>query len=296
MRVDRVHRFCINGVILIVTSYFITKNSTGFSFSNFLQSVFQPPLPEWVLTTCRTFIWYAVIVRLVLYVIDAFKAEPHMSLTVPQQRCLLKCNTEIDKHLKELFDGKFDLSSMTQKHTYEENLQFLHQSLAEHLTAALKKEKLPSENLFISVFHDPTFSSDVNNITQLEYVSHYDPTFHDTDTGKLSLLDDSTKGFAGVKAFQKNKKVLCSTTGKGQYVVGPCERRQSVKHYIGVPLHVMQRPVALLNIEFHNKQYFKTAREMKAFFRNEIQAFVYMYEYQLHKKYFFHHLNARVAA
>ena len=296
MKADKIHRFLINSTVLAITSYFMIKKSTGFSFSDQLEAIFQPAIADGILIFMYVLIWYAIVARFVLYIYDEFKAEPHSTLSSPQQRCLLKCNAEIDKHLKELFDGKFDLQSMVQKHTYEENLQALHQNLTDHLSSALKKEKLPAENIFISVFHDPTFSPEIADIDRLEYVSHYDPTIHDTNTQTLSLCDDSTKGFAGIKALKQNKPVLCSSKGRGQYVIGSAERRESVKHYIGVPLHIMKKPVALLNIEFHNKQYFKSTRELKDFFKREVQAFVYMYEYQLHKKYFFHHLNEKVAS
>jgi|GEM_PF-3375548 len=56
----------------------------------------------------------------------------------------------------------------------------------------------------------------------------------------------------------------------------------------------MGQPAALLNIEFHNKHYFRGGKVLKDFFRQEVQAFVYMYEYQVHKKYFFKYLAEKV--
>jgi hypothetical protein len=296
MRYGRAHRFAVDGTILCVTSYYILAKATELSFSAFLRSVLQPSISGPVLKIAYCLIGYAVVAKLVLYAVDHFRKDEHFTLQSPHQRCLLKCNTEIDRHLRELFAGKFSLASMAQKHTSEENLQVLHQGMAEHFREVLKLKKLIPENLFISIFHDPTFSPDVEHIAKLEYVSHYDPTVHDTATLEIDINGEATKGFAGVRAFKTNKTVLCSAFGKGQYVTGACERRKSVAHFIGIPLRVMGHPVAILNIEFHGKQYFHSARELKEFFRKEVQAFVYMYEYQVHKKYFFHHLKERVVA
>ncbi len=233
-----------------------------------------------------------------MYVKDQFTViDGHVSLPAPLLNCLFKCNIEIDKHLKELFGGRFNLSSIEQKHNYEDNLQFLHISLVEHLVSALKKKhKMSMDDIFVSVFHDPSFSSDINNIKVYQYVSHYDPSIYNTETEELSLENRETLKFAGIRALLQNKHIICTSTGRGQYVVGSCERRKSIKHYIGIPLNVMKRPVALLNIEFHNKSVFEDAKGMKKFIRNEIQAFIYLYEYQLHKKYFFTHLKERMEA
>lgn len=161
MRLGRLHRFFVQGIIFCVTSYFIAQKSTNVSFSSWVNSILQPRIVGLLLPTLCVLIWYAVVASIVLYVFDYFRKQPYITLHSPHQRCLLKCNGEIDKHLKELFSGKFDLRSMVQKHTYEENLQFLHQSMADHFREALKAQKFVVDDLFVSVFHDPTFSPEV---------------------------------------------------------------------------------------------------------------------------------------
>lgn len=294
MSIQRTHRFVIDFCILFITSYFLLQKLTGISFSSYAVAVLQPSVVAFLLKIAVGLGCYVVVAKLYFYCLDYFRVVPHDTLSSTHLQCLLRWNMEISRHLNTLFAGKLSLERLAMEHAYEDNLQFLHKAMVSHLLVSLREKKIVAEDIFVSVFHEPTFQPpDQGGVTALQYASHFDPTLHDTDTLTLDSLSDPTRRYAGTRAFTSNKIVLCSVVGKGPYIVGKVARRRSLRHFMGVPIRVMGKAVAVLNIEFHNKVFFKNDHEIKDFYRREIQAFVYMYEYQMNKKYFFHHLHRR---
>ena len=238
---------------------------------------------------------YALLAKIVLYTYNHFKKVPTPSLHSPHYRCLLNNNKEIEKHINELKNGKLRLSQIDKKHSYETNIFLIHANLCEHLRNALKENKVNSEDIFISFFHDETFDLYYKKLCLFKYASHYDQVDHSTSTDVIDIKSKQQQNYAGSKAIKTKKIITCVKINKSDYVTERKERRKTIKHYYGIPLKIgANNVVALLNIEFHNHSIFKTKKEMSNFFKKEIQAFVYLYEYQIHKKYFFNHLNEKV--
>lgn len=191
---------------------------------------------------------------------------------------------EIGEHIKKV-DKTFDIKNLIDNHAYESNMQIIHRNFSEHLLEVLKEKELSANDIFISLFHQdvPVLNAEIKEFV---YSSHYDPTIHDTLTEKLNIERD--KSLAGIHAIEKKKPIICHKIKNGNYVKGKEERRENIKHYIGIPLKINGIIMALLNIEFHNYVCFQDEKEMKSFIQQEIQAFIYLYEYQLYKRYFFH--------
>ncbi|MCF6252494.1 MAG: GAF domain-containing protein [Methylococcaceae bacterium] len=291
---NKSHRFFVDFILLIVPTYFIVKKTTKFSGSEFIKSIFQPKISEIIIDSLLVIVLYSLIAKLVLYTLDYFhKVEPP-SLCFPHYRCLLNNNKEIEKHIKGLKAGTFTLKNIDKNHSYEENTQIIHRNFSEHLFASLKDSEMGASDIFLSLFHEENFRFDFENIEKFHYSSHYDPTIHETSTSVIEVNKKKFSSFAGIRAIKKKTVVICHTIDKTSYDIGEEERRKSIKHYIGIPLRINGFVVGLLNIEFHNKIIFSSTEEMKAFYQKEIQAFIYLYEYQMHKKYLFQHLNDKM--
>ena len=292
--INNIHKFFVDFVLLMVASYFVIRKTTNFSGSGLPEGIFQPDAGGKIVEFLTYVVAYALAARLVIYCKDYFKVIDAPSLGFPHYRCLLNNNKEIEKHLNELREDCFSLDKMDERHSYEENIQIIHRNFSEHLTSALKEKKIGMSDIFMSLFHDKDFNFEFENRKIFDYSSHYDPTLYDTGTSQIDIGNSSYKDFAGVRAIKRKSPVICHKIGSNNYDIGKEERRQSIKHYLGVPLKINGSVVGLLNIEFHNKSIFSSAKEMKTFYQKEVQAFTYLYEYQLHKKYFFKHLNEQV--
>ena len=293
MSYKKIHKYAVEVIILLVVSYFVLRKSTAFSGSSFIKDVFQPQAGELIVSILTYVVIYALIAKVVIYTLDYFNSPDIPSLGLPHYRCILNNNKEIEKHIAELKNGTLALETIGDNHSYEENLQIIHRNFSEHLLNCLNDKKLGGGDIFLSIFHDKEFDLDFKNISKIHYSSHYDPIHHETSTETLDKY--AHKDFAGIKALKKKTPVICFKVDK-DYKVGEEERRQSIKHYIGTPLKINGCSVGLLNVEFHNKPAFNSAKEMKVFYQKEVQAFIYLYEYQLNKKYFFKHLNEKMVA
>ncbi|HAW53322.1 MAG TPA: hypothetical protein DCX54_13500 [Flavobacteriales bacterium] len=296
LNIRKIHRYFVESTLLIVASYFIVRKATNFSGSGLIKQIFMPAAGEIIVIILTCVVFYALLARIVIYTHEFFKKIDAPSLGFPHYRCLLNNNKEIEKHLKELKCGVLSLDNICERHSYEENMQIIHRNFSEHLFASLKDKNkdIGGGDIFLSLFHDDEFDIDFENISTFSYSSHYDPTLHNTVTSELNLGNQKFNAFAGIRAIKKKNTVICYKVKKGNYEVGKEERRKSIKHYIGIPLKINGSVVGLLNVEFHNKNIFSSADEMKLFYQKEIQSFVYLYEYQMHKKYFFKHLKNKV--
>lgn len=254
-----------------------------------ISHIFQPRAADIIMLFLEFGIGYALLAKFILFTLDYFESDQIPGLSIPHYRCLLNNNKEIENHISEIRSRKLVLTRIGEKHSYEQNIAIIHRNLSDHLMECLREEKIDPKDIFLSVFHDDKCDINFDRITSYQYCSHFDPTLHSTQTSVLEIEKDKFRNFAGIKAIKRKEIVVCHKIA-GDYVVGKEARRQSIKHYIGVPLKIGDKVVALLNIEFHNKVFFKTVDEMKSFYQKEIQAFVYLYEYQIHKKYFFNHL------
>lgn len=292
----KIHRYAVEATILLVVSYVVFQKMFSFSGSGLVKSVFQPSAAEYIIYGITVGVSYALVARVFIHAKDYFSKAVVPALSFPHYRCLLNNNKEIGNHIKDLQKNQLSLDVLNQKHSYEENLQIIHRNFAEHLIESLK-DKAPSGNdIFISIFHDGECSLDFTATKCFQYSSHYDPTMHDTSTAEIDTSSAKYRNFAGTKVIKKKAVVICYKISKSDYDLGTEERRKSIKHYFGIPLKINGSVAGLINIEFHNKSFFTSEDDMKSFYQKEIQAFAYLYEYQLSKRYFFFHLNNKLAA
>jgi len=286
------HNASVHLIVLMVATYFLTKKIIGFSISNLLNNIFNDKVVPYIINFLILISIYALLARIVLFIYEEFfKTEQSTNIKNPHYRCLLNNNEEIGKHIKELKKGTFKLESIMNNHAYEYNIQIIHSNLSEHLLETLKEHNITNKDIFFSLFHHEEINLENSNIENFEYVSHFDPTIHNTSTSLLNLKEQTS--FAAIQAIKKKKIIICHKVKSGNYVVGKEERRKTVKHYIGFPLQINGIIVAILNIEFHNHSFFKSENDMKEFIAREINAFIYLYEYQLYKKYFFDYIRKK---
>lgn len=280
------HNRLVHLIILIIATYFLAKKVVGISISHLLKYVFNENVVPDLINGLIVISIYALLAKIGLFIYEEFfKTTLSTNIKNPHYRCLLNNNEEIGKHIKELKKGTFKIESIMNNHAYEYNIQIIHSNLSEHLIDVLKDENITNKDVFFSLFHQKEINLEDVNIKEFEYVSHFDPTIHHTSTSTLNLEEQTS--FAAVQAIKKKKTIICHKVKSGNYVVGKEERRRTVKHYMGFPLQINGTIVAVLNIEFHNNTFFKNEKEMKEFISREIDAFIYLYEYQIYKKYFF---------
>jgi flagellar basal body-associated protein FliL len=285
------HKVVSEAVFLIISSYFVIKKIYEYSFTETLNEVFNADASKVIIKIFIFIIIYSILTRIIVYIYDQFKEKEYPNLALPHYRCLLKNNKEIANHINNMRENIFSLTEIDKHHMYEDNIQFIHKNLYDHLSESLKDKKILINDIFISYFHDETFNLDFTKIKYYSYSSHFDPTIFETHTSKIDIQQQKFKYFAGARAIKKKTTVVCAKIGTENYDKSNKDRRESIKHYFGIPLSIDQKVVGLLNIEIHNKNIFGSENEMKTFYQKEIQSFIYLYEYQLHKKYFFNNLR-----
>jgi len=289
-RFFKINEFLAEFVFIFITTYFVFRKLSGYSASPIIYVVFKKEVADGIVLVLTVFVAYCLVLYVVIYFRRRFYVDDASSLGNPHYRCLLNNNREIAKHIGGIKTGTLAFGGLKDAHYYVENLQILHQNMSDHILFVLKDKRIKDKDLFISCFHDDHFVLDYDNISELSYCSHFDPTIHNTSGKSIKLNGDGCEGYAGLEAVNTGKNVVIAKISKKNYVIGNEERRKSIKHYVGIPLKIGDSVVSLLNIEFHNKSFFRNSEEIKDFIQKELQAFIYLYEYQLHKKYFFTHL------
>ena len=288
---SKVHAFCVDTVLFVISAYFVFKKVFNYSASLFINRIFQKEVAVVIVNVLVFFVCYSLFASVIIYIKKRFYKDDSPSLRNPHYHCLLNNNREIEKHIGELKKRTLNLVSLKDKHFYEQNLQIIHKNMSDHINFVLKDKDLKDKDLFVYFFHDELFSLDFSKIDSFSYISHFDPTIHKTHSTDIIRLDGvGCAKFAGLRAIKTGRSVVISKITKNNYDIGGEERRKTIKHYVGIPLKIGNDVVALLNIEFHNKIFFKSDREFLDFIQKELQAFIYLYEYQIHKKYFFTYL------
>jgi hypothetical protein len=285
----KVHKLFVDFSLFLLATYLLFEKVIHFSISSFLKSVFTPNCYSWIFLGLKILSAYTILASIVYWIKKKTGSDDNIiKVSNPFLRCLIKINSEIKNHIGLIKEKRLKISEIDGEHKYESNIGLLIQNLHEHIIDTLKEHSLHKGDLFISFYHEPTWTLNFDNIKTLNYHSHFDPSIFQTTNKQIDISQSNL--LAGAKAFQTGNFVLISKIEKKNFNISGNERRKTVKHFIGIPIKIDASPVALINIEFH-KNIFKNYDEMLKYFRNEIMAFVYLFEYQMHKKYFFHNLE-----
>lgn len=287
---DHYNKATCESILFIAAVYFLLKKGFDISLSKLLEKIFQSQVVELIINFCLFVILYAAVIKIYNFFNQYFSDKSEHIKPEKIHECLLNNNKEIIDHLEKIEKPKLHHDQFKDFHKYDTNVGLIiataYRTLKDHLTDI--GFKVSDDDLLLSYYHAPMIDSEIANINYLEHTYHHPPQNQEIST-KLIIYDDNLhKEYACVKIIRSGRFDCYHKIIDGvNYVIGEVERRKTIKQYFGIPIKLNETCVGFLNVEIHNKKFFKKKKHMKRYFNSYLLAFKYLLEYQALKRIFF---------